>query len=121
MKHRTLALSIAACSLASLPLATSGPPVQGAEEFRSLFNGKDLAGWDGDPKFWSVKEGAITGMTTPENPAKGNTFLIWRGGTLKDFELRLQFRIQGGNSGVQYRSKDLGKWVVSGYQADIDA
>jgi type 1 glutamine amidotransferase len=89
--------------------------------FAPLFNGKDLSGWDGNPKFWSVREGAITGQTTVENPTQGNTFLIWRNGTVEDFELRLSYRIVGGNSGIQYRSKDLGNWVVGGYQADFEA
>jgi hypothetical protein len=84
-----------------------------------LFNGKDLTGWDGNPKFWSVQDGAITGKTTKEEPTKGNTFLIWKGGTLRDFELRVMWRLENGNSGVQYRSKDRGNWVVNGYQADI--
>ena len=107
-------------SLFLLPLALTGvaPAQEGA---RSLFNGKDLSGWDGDPKFWSVRDGAITGTTTPENPTRGNTFLIWKGGTLKDFELWVKFRIQGGNSGIQYRSRDLGEWRVGGYQADFEA
>ena len=86
----------------------------------SLFNGKDLTGWDGDSRLWSVKDGAIRGQTTITKPARGNTFLIWREGTLKDFELKLKFRIQNGNSGVQYRSKDVGNWVVSGYQAEVE-
>jgi sialidase-1 len=84
-----------------------------------LFNGNDLTGWDGNPDFWSVKNGAIHGETTREKPARGNTFCIWRGGALEDFELRLAFRIRKGNSGVQYRSKDLGNWRVSGYQAEV--
>lgn len=88
---------------------------------QSLFDGKTLKGWDGNPDFWSVRDGAITGQTTKDNPTKGNTFLIWREGTLGDFQLDLKFRIVGGNSGIQYRSKDLGDWVVGGYQADIDA
>ncbi len=92
-----------------------------AQEGKALFNGQDLKGWDGDPAFWSVRDGAITGQTTAENRAAQNTFLIWKGGTVKDFELRLKYRIQGNNSGVQYRSKDLSNWVVGGYQADIDA
>jgi len=87
----------------------------------SLFDGKTLEGWDGNPKFWSVKEGVITGQTTESNPTQGNTFLIWRAGMLENFQLDLEFRMVGGNSGVQYRSKDLGNWVVGGYQADIDA
>jgi hypothetical protein len=84
-----------------------------------LFNGKDLSGWDGNPKFWSVQDGAITGKTTKEEPTKGNTFLIWKGGKLKDFELRVMWRLENHNSGIQYRSKDRGNWVVNGYQADI--
>jgi type 1 glutamine amidotransferase len=91
--------------------------------FRSLFNGKDLAGWEGNTKFWSVKDGAISGQTTPENPTPGNTFIIWRLGELDDFELRFSYRIVGGNSGVQYRSRviDPKNFVVGGYQADIDS
>ena len=93
-------------------------------EAKAIFNGKDLTDWDGDPKFWSVKDGAITGLTTAENPTKGNTFLVWRGGTTKDFELTMMFKLDNHNSGVQYRSKtvdnDAGKWVMRGYQADMD-
>ncbi len=96
--------------------------------FKSLFNGKNLSGWDGNPKFWSVKEGAITGQTTTDNPLKGNTFLIWTNGELSDFELRCSFKIVAnndhgfGNSGIQYRSKvlDPKNWVVGGYQADFE-
>ena len=93
----------------------------GEDGFQSLFNGQDLAGWEGNPRLWRVEDGAITGQTTPDNPTKGNTFLIWRKGTVGDFELRLKYRIDGGNSGVQYRSKEVDQWVIAGYQADIDA
>lgn len=89
--------------------------------FKPIFDGKTLEGWDGNPKFWSVQEGAITGQTTAENPTNGNTYLIWRDGTVDDFVLRLQYKIVGGNSGIQYRSKELGTWVVGGYQADFEA
>lgn len=100
----------------------SSKSLAGDEEgFREIFNGQDLSGWDGNPKFWSVEDGAITGKTTAENPTNGNTFLIWRQGELDDFELRLTFRIVGGNSGIQYRSKDLGDWVVGGYQGDFES
>jgi hypothetical protein len=85
----------------------------------SIFNGKDLSGWDGDPRYWSVKDGAIHGETTPENPLRSNSFIVWRGGELKDFELKIKFRLLGGNSGVQYRSKEVSKWVISGYQAEV--
>src|SRR5687768_11635749 len=89
----------------------------GKPEFQELFNGKDLTGWDGDENYWSVQDGVITGRSTAEKPLKRNTFLIWKGGTLKDFELRVSYKIAGGNSGVQFRSKDDGDHVVSGYQA----
>jgi hypothetical protein len=91
-----------------------------AAEFEPIFNGRDLTGWDGDPRLWSVTDGAIRGETTLQTLPKGNTFLLWRGGVLKDFELKFKFRLQNGNSGVQYRSKDLGHWVVAGYQAEIE-
>lgn len=95
--------------------------VASAEDAQPLFDGKTLEGWKGNDKFWSVKDGAITGQTTKENPTSGNTFLIWQGGEIADFELKLQFKIVGGNSGVQYRSTDHGNHVVGGYQADFDA
>ncbi|MBA3846566.1 MAG: DUF1080 domain-containing protein, partial [Planctomycetes bacterium] len=85
-----------------------------------IFNGRDLAGWDGDPRFWSVADGAIVGRTTAQVPTAENTFLIWRDGEVDDFELTLSYRIEGGNSGIQYRSTDLGGWVVGGYQADCE-
>ncbi len=93
--------------------------------FKPIFDGKTLKGWDGDPKFWSVQDGAITGTTTADNPTKGNTFIIWKDGELADFELKLEFRIDGGNSGVQYRSFKLengaDQWRIGGYQADFEA
>ena len=110
----------------ALALTLSGflsATVRAADEtgFVSLFDGKTLEGWAGKTQFWSVKDGAITGQTTAENPTKGNTFLIWRGGKVADFELRLKFRMVGGNSGIQYRSEELPDFVVRGYQADMDA
>ena len=93
--------------------------------FTSIFDGKTLKGWNGNPKFWKVSGGAITGQTTKENPTKGNTFILWAGGQTGDFELKLQYRIVGGNSGIQYRSFKLpGKndgWRIGGYQADFEA
>ncbi len=94
--------------------------------FKSLFNGKDLTGWAGRPQHWSVEDGAITGRTTKEEPAQGNNFLIARDGdknlVVDDFELRFSYKFSGdwGNSGVQYRSEDKGKFVVHGYQADFE-
>ncbi len=97
--------------------------------FKSIFTGVDLTGWSGNPKLWSVQDGAITGQTTAKDPASGNTFLIWTNGAVSDFELRCSFLIMPGdshgfaNSGIQYRSKvlDPKNWVVGGYQADMEA
>jgi hypothetical protein len=86
----------------------------------TIFNGKDLIGWDGDPRLWSVVHGAIRGRTTEQKPARRNTFCIWRGGKLKNFILKIKFRIQDGNSGIQYRSRELGGWRVAGYQAEVE-
>jgi 3-keto-disaccharide hydrolase len=96
-------------------------PTTTAKEPREMFNGKDLSGWDGDPRVWSVEDGAIVGHTK-DVPLKSNTFLIWKDGTVADFKLTLQFKLDGGNSGVQYRSKviDPAQWIVGGYQADMD-
>jgi type 1 glutamine amidotransferase len=89
--------------------------------FKPIFNGQNLDGWDGNPKLWSVVDGTITGKTTAENPTKGNTFLIWREAPVDDFVLRLKYKIVGGNSGIQYRSKEVDPWVVAGYQGDFEA
>ena len=87
-------------------------------EFESIFDGKSLAGWSGDPKLWSVQDGAITGVTTNEAPLPYNKFLIWQG-EVENFVFRAQVRMFGAsNSGIQYRSehlKDAGEFVVSGY------
>ena len=98
-------------------------PLHAQEDFVSIFDGKSLKGWDGNPRFWSVRDGAITGQTTATNPTDGNTFIIWRGGEVADFELKLEYRIVDGNSGIQYRSFEIPdkKWVVGGYQADFEA
>ncbi len=109
--------------LTALVLSTS---VQAEEQ--NLFNGKDLTGWEGNPKLWSVEDGAITGKGTVENPAPHNTFLIWKGGEPEDFTLTLKFKMTPGddqkytNSGIQYRSKviDPETFVVGGYQADFE-
>jgi len=90
--------------------------------FQPIFNGKDLDGWDGDPRFWSFKDGAIVGEATKDNMPKEDTFCVWRRGEVDDFVLRLQIKISGNgaNSGVQYRSHEFEKWRVGGYQADWD-
>lgn len=114
--------AFAILSAASLPAAESVEP-----GFKSLFNGKDLTGWDGNPKLWSVKDGTITGITGSDEDTKikHNTFLVWKGGEVADFELRFSYRIEKGNSGVQYRSKVKSQGafgpIVGGYQADFEA
>jgi uncharacterized protein (TIGR03067 family) len=119
-------MTVLACCLTSLSPARAADTEPG---FKSLFNGTDLSGWEGLNQFWSVQDGVITGRTTKENPAKGNTFLVWKGGDVDDFELRLSYKLTPGgehgfaNSGVQYRSKivDPNYFVVGGYQGDMEA
>ena len=97
-------------------------------EPKSLFNGKDLAGWEGNPDLWSVQDGVITGRTTLEKPASTNTFLVWKDGEVSDFEITFKFKMTPGddkkfvNSGLQFRSKivDEKNFVVAGYQADFE-
>ncbi len=72
--------------------------------FQQIFDGKSLKNWDGDPAFWRVEGDAIVGESTEANPVKQNTFMIYRGGEPGDFELKVEFRINNTNSGVQYRS-----------------
>jgi quinoprotein glucose dehydrogenase len=99
------------------------------QEFTALFNGRDLSHWEGSSVFWSVQDSAITGRSTPAHPARSNTFLVWKGGAVENFELQLKVRIVAentrgwANSGIQYRSRviDSAGWVVAGYQADLDA
>ncbi|MEN8661856.1 MAG: family 16 glycoside hydrolase [Lentimonas sp.] len=103
-----------------LALFVTTSAVSGAD-FVPLFDGKTLNGWDGDPQFWRVEEGAIVGQTTAAKRTKGNTFLIWEGGDVADFELKVEFKLGNHNSGIQYRSFPVKgqKWAVGGYQADI--
>ncbi len=105
------------CCLLYISIATPGVADDG---FTPIFNGENLKGWSGND-FWKVEDGAITGQTTADKPTSGNTFIIWRQGQLDDFELKLKYKIIGGNSGIQYRSTDLGNFVVGGYQADFEA
>jgi hypothetical protein len=92
-------------------------------EFKQLFNGKDLTGWEGDPNIWRVEDGLITGQTTRDTKLQANTFLIWTGGEVDDFVLEAEFRLEGdNNSGIQYRSQrnpKKGKYSIIGYQGDI--
>lgn len=100
--------------------------------FEPIFDGTTMTGWDADPAFWRAEAGSLVGQSTPDNAVKENTFAIWRGGEPKDFELKVQYRMSATNSGIQIRSVHVpagtmegerpvtGKWVLKGYQADID-
>ena len=127
MKKLVLSLILAAIA----GLAFCGWPIANSTadaDFQSLFNGKDLTGWEGDRDVWSVQDGAITGQTTPQKLLKENTFLVWQGGTAANFELRAAFRLVAksdksfANSGIYYRSRvDAASKQVFGYQGDMDA
>ena len=91
--------------------------------FESIFDGASLAQWDGDPGVWRVEQGSLVGESTTEKPLTSNTFIVWRGGEPRDFELKVEYRMNAGNSGIQYRSAEMpgaGRWVLRGYQADLD-
>ena len=91
--------------------------------FESIFDGKTLNGWEGDPKYWRVEDGCLVGEVTPDTILQQNTFIIWRGGTTRDFELKVDVRITAsGNSGINYRSEPFppNPFALKGYQADID-
>jgi hypothetical protein len=105
-----------------LARASAADPVV-PEGFQPLFNGRDLSGWEGKEGDWKVEDGALTGTT--DGKLKHNRFIVWRGGPVKNFELRIQVKVTpGGNSGLQYRGverPDLGETVVTGYQCDVVA
>lgn len=103
-------------------VALAEEPKKADGDVTVLYGGGDLTGWVGREDLWSAEDGEIVGRTTAENPIDGNTFLIWTGDQPDNFELTAQFKIESGNSGIQYRSKvvDEEKHVVGGYQADID-
>ena len=138
MRMRAKSAIVLACGLAMLTGVhgqVQQPPPRGGRGgapipfdnftgFEKIFDGATLTNWDGDPGFWRVEGGAIVGETTADKPLSENTFLIYRGSEPDNFELKLEFRMNATNSGVQYRSRQLtgavGKWVLCGYQADID-
>ena len=117
MRHRYLIV------IASALISSTASGLAAAEPgFESIFDGKTLQGWSGDPTLWSVQDNAITGVTTDEEPLDYNKFLIWDD-QVENFHLRAKVRLIGNsNSGIQYRSKhlkDQGEYVVGGYQCDI--
>jgi putative heme-binding domain-containing protein len=107
------------CVFAAMVVVASSSFAVG-QEIRELFDGRTLAGWDGDERHWRVEDGVIVGRSTAEQPLERSTWLIWRGGEVADFELEFDFKLVGGNSGLQFRSRDLGEHRVAGYQADLE-
>jgi len=106
--------------------------------FVQIFDGKTLAGWDGDPAMWHVEDGALVGEA-PAGPRPPNTYISYHGtgptdATAHDFDLKLEIKVEfGGGTGIQYRSS-VGKpwiqarpgqvlpkpaWLMTGPQADF--
>jgi hypothetical protein len=106
-----------------LTLIVSNHLLAGEDDgFKPIFDGKTLKGWKApNMRYWSVQDGAITAQSTESNPCKSNQFLVWQGGNVADFELKVKFRLaeNRGNSGVQFRSKIDKDGMGIGYQADI--
>jgi hypothetical protein len=105
-----------------LLLAACAAPAPADDGFRPLFDGRSLDGWKApDMSYFSVQDGAITGETTKDHNPPRNQFIVWQGGTVRDFDLRFKFRIFGpkANSGMQFRSSVREHGLVWGYQADI--
>lgn len=133
-RRRLLLASLAAYAVLAqepyVPKQSDRPaPIEGDEAgFLSMFDGKSLDGWQGDPKYWRVADGVMVGEITPATVIKSNTFLIWQVGTPEDFELKVDYRIsQSGNSGINYRSvvvpdtvTPANRFAMRGYQCDID-
>jgi hypothetical protein len=123
MRNLTAMLAVL-CMTVSAQQRIPVPPLE-ETGFRPIFDGQSLKGWNCDPDFWRVDNGQMIGETRADHQPKYNIFCIWNDGSPADFELKLQYKLTGetGNSGIQYRSvelPDVGKWVLKGYQADID-
>ena len=121
-KLRSVILFFAVLLVGGLAIVPALPVIAAEAEFKKLFDGKTLDGWKAaDMTYWSVEDGAITGKITEEHPLKENLYLIWQGGELADFELKLKSRVGGSkeiNNGFQFRSKELPNHDVAGYQVD---
>jgi len=124
--HSALCCSILLCTFSAAGQRVM--PIAGTNDeagFQLVFDGKSLQGWEGDPKYWRVENGCLVGEVTPETLLKQNSFIIWRGGATRDFELKVEYRVSSrGNSGINYRSVQVqatnAPWAMQGYQADID-
>jgi hypothetical protein len=109
------------CLLLTLPAVAQKAKKE--KGFKSIFNGKNLDGWEGDTAYWRAEDGNLVGEITPAKLLKTNNFIIYRKGEPADFELKGEFTItETGNSGINYRSEQLTDvpYALRGYQADID-
>ena len=115
MPHRHLTVAVL-CSFAAALSAADEPG------FTPLFDGKSLAGWEGDAKVFRVVEGAIV-AGSPTERIPHNEFLASKD-EFGDFELRLKARLtgKGQNAGVQFRSQRVADhFEMIGYQCDMGA
>lgn len=127
---RAAALAAAVAAAASAGLADCAAPAC-EDGFVPLFDGRTLAGWSvrGGENQFSVEDGCIKGVAVPSDVGI-NTFLV-TDKSYGDFDLKVEFRIEGGNSGIQFRATDRsydpsvdwcdypGRRKVYGYQAEI--
>src|SRR4030065_1949124 len=121
---RTIYLKLVWIILFGVLCFAAGAAIAAEDGFKPIFDGRTLEGWKAaEMSYWSVKDGAITGRSTQQNPVKSNQFLVWQLGDVDDFELKLKYRISGtpaANSGIQIRSRIEDAGHAVGYQADID-
>jgi hypothetical protein len=114
-------LFCAAGLLLLVAVRAPAPPVSD-DGFVSMFNGKDLSGWEGMPDGWTVRDGILIGESTPEKPCTRSHYLYWKGAEPSEFEMRFSWRLTGeANSGVQFRSEPRSQWDTWGFQADMDS
>jgi len=114
-------------ALGDLPADTTPAPQPKTDlekGFVSIYNGTDLTGWRGSTNYWSVQEGCITGIT-PQGGISENNFLIWTNGEPAEFDLKLSYKLEGGNSGIYFHAKERAPGskaeALVGVQADMSA
>lgn len=122
MRHSTIALALAffVSTCRSDEPGSAPAERQSVTTTLELIDDRALANWDGDPRYWSVENGVLVGRSSAQTPCDTTTYLVWRGGEVGDFEAELEYRIRGGNSGLQFRSRESAQWQVAGFQADIE-
>ncbi|OUJ74554.1 3-keto-disaccharide hydrolase [Hymenobacter crusticola] len=116
-------LLLANSLLLTMSCATAPKTPRAEKGYQAIFDGKTLRGWEYDTTYWHVRDGVLVGEVTPATILKRNTFIIWRGGQPRDFELLVDYRISAlGNSGINYRSEEVPDlpYALQGYQADLD-